>query len=276
MPTAPDRHRPTPPARESAGALLRAWRTRRRLSQLELGLRAGVSTRHLSFVETGRARPSAELLMALAEVLQLPPRECNALLLAAGHAPRYPHTPLEAPAMQAMQESIARMLAAHAPNPGVALDRHWNIVQANAAARRLLATLPPTLAEPPVNLFRIGLHPQGLAVHTTNFTDWGRYLLRTLAALAEQALDEAPQALLAELRRHPNVQALERHPADAAAPQALLVPCELDVGGQRLSLFSTHMRFAAARDVTLADLTVELFYPTDAASAAVLQSLAVG
>lgn len=276
MPAASDRDRRPPQARDAAGALLRAWRTRRRMSQLELGLSANVSTRHLSFVETGRSRPSAELLMALAEVLQLPLRERNALLLAAGHAPRYPHTPLEAPAMRAMQEAIARLLAAHEPNPGIALDRHWNVVQANAAARRLLATLPPALAQPPINLFRIGLHPQGLAAHTTNFSDWGRHLLQTLVALADQTLDEAPQTLLAELRRHPTVQALERKPADTASPHALLVPCELDLHGQRLSLFSTHVSFAAARDVTLAELTVELFYPTDAASAALLQSLAAG
>jgi transcriptional regulator with XRE-family HTH domain len=253
------------------GDLLRAWRAKRRLSQLEVGLTAGVSPRHLSFIETGRARASAELLVALADVLDMPLRERNALLLAAGFAPRYPQTDLAAPSMAAMQRAITRVLDAHDPYPGVALDRHWNIVVANAAAKRVVAIVPQQLLALPHNIFRLGLHPQGIAAHTANFEHWGRYMLRELQRLADGSLDEALMALLEEVRAYPNVQALLSRPPSSAPTNELLVPCVLDIAGRRLSLFTTLATFGSPRDVTLAELTVELFYPADSETEAALR-----
>jgi transcriptional regulator with XRE-family HTH domain len=259
--------------RESSrvGALLRAWRAKRRLSQLEVGLTAGVSARHLSFIETGRARASAELLVALADVLDMPLRERNALLLAAGFAPRYSETQLDAPDMAAMQQAIARVLDAHDPYPGVALDRHWNIVIANAGAQRMTALVPPELLALPHNIFRLGLHPRGIAAHTANFDEWGRHMLRELQRLVDDSVGDALAALQDEVRGYPNVQALLSTPPTAAPSNPLLVPCVLDIAGQRLSLFTTLATFGSPRDVTLAELTVELFYPADAATEAVLR-----
>ncbi len=258
----------------SVGDLLRAWRAKRRLSQLEVGLTAGVSSRHLSFIETGRARASAELLVALADVLDMPLRERNALLLAAGFAPRYGETQLDAPDMAAMRQAITRVLDAHDPYPGVALDRHWNIVIANAAARRLVSIVPQDLRALPHNIFRLGLHPRGIAACTSNFDEWGRYMLRELQRLADAAIDPAVTALLDEVRSYPNVQALLAAPPKAAPTNGLLVPCVLDITGQRLSLFTTLATFGSPRDVTLAELTVELFYPADAATEAALRATA--
>jgi transcriptional regulator with XRE-family HTH domain len=256
------------------GGRLRAWRTRRRLSQMEVALTAGVSPRHLSFIETGRARASADVLVALAEVLQMPLRERNALLLAAGFAPRYPQTPLDAPGLAAMRSAIARVLDAHDPYPGVALDRHWNIVLANAAAQRMLGVLPPLLAQQqPLNIMRIGLHPEGMAAHTANFDEWGAYMLRELQRLAEASFDPALQALLDEVQSWPNVAALQARPAPAPADE-LIVQCVLMHGTQKLSMFTTLATFGSPSDITLAELTVELFYPADASTDAALRAMA--
>jgi transcriptional regulator with XRE-family HTH domain len=256
----------------SAGDLLRAWRTKRRLSQMELALRAGVSPRHLSCVENGRSRASAELLAALAEVLELPLREANALLLAGGHAPRHPQTDLGAPDMAAMREALTRVLDAHDPYPGVALDGRWNVVIANAAARRLIAALPPEVLAPVPNLFRAALHPRGMAAFTRNFDEWGRYLLRELQRLADASLDEALWALRDEVQGYDNVRALRQRSAAEPPSHDLLVPCMLDLHGRRLALFTTLATFGSPRDVTLAELTVELFYPADAATAQALRA----
>jgi transcriptional regulator with XRE-family HTH domain len=255
---------------QEAGAMLRAWRNRRRLSQLALALDAGVSARHLSFVETGRSRPSAELLLSLAERLQLPLRSRNELLLAAGFAPRFSETGLSSPDLASVRGALRRLLDAHDPWPGVALDRQWNVVLANAAALRLASALPPFLREPQINMFRASLHPQGFAAFTANFDEWGRYLFGELRRLAESDADAS--ALLDEVGGYQNVRALREHPsvhADGAA--SLLVPCVLDVGGRRLRLFTTLAVFGSPRDVTLAELTVELFYPADEATASALR-----
>jgi transcriptional regulator with XRE-family HTH domain len=257
-------------AHSTLGELLRAWRAKRRLSQLEVALVAGVSSRHLSFVETGRSKPSPELLLAVAEVLEVPLRERNALLLAAGYAPRYPQTELDAPDMTHVTQAIRRVLDAHEPYPGVALDRHWNIVIANAAALRMTAALPAHVKQPVPNIFRIGLHPQGLAACTSNFDEWGRYMLSELERLAAASLDGAAEALLGEMRGHPNVQALMRK-RPALPNHELLIPCVLDIAGERLSFFTTLATIGTPRDVTLAELTLELFYPADAATEAALR-----
>jgi transcriptional regulator with XRE-family HTH domain len=255
----------------SVGELLRAWRSKRRLSQMEVGLVAGVSARHLSFVETGRAKPSPELLLAVAEVLQVPLRERNALLLAAGYAPRYPQTEWNAPDMAHVTQAIERLLAAHDPYPGVALDRGWNVVAANPAAQRLMALVPPELMRPRPNIFRLGLHPRGLAAHTGNFEEWGRYMVSQLEGLANEALDGALDELLAEVRGYAPVRALLAAPK-LAAPPSLLLPFLLDAHGQRLSFFTTLARLGTPLDVTLSELTVELFYPADAATEAALRA----
>jgi transcriptional regulator with XRE-family HTH domain len=258
------------------GELLRGWRERRRLSQLSLALDAGVSTRHLSCVETGRAKPSAELLLALAEQLGLPLRERNRLLLAAGFAPRFSETQLGAPGLQGVRGALQRLLDAHHPYPGVALDRHWNVVLANAAAKALVAQLPAFLQGPPLNVFRASLHPEGMAAWTLNFADWGRYLIDELQRVAASSTDAATLALAAEVMAWPNVAALAREPREQGAPEdapALLIPCVLELGGVRLSLFTTLATFGSPRDVTLAELTVELFYPADAVTEAALRAM---
>jgi transcriptional regulator with XRE-family HTH domain len=255
----------------SVGDLLRAWRSKRRLSQMEVGLVAGVSARHLSFVETGRAKPSPELLLAVAEVLQVPLRERNALLLAAGYAPRFPQTEWNAPDMAHVTQAIERLLAAHDPYPGVALDRGWNVVAANRAAKHLMAVVSPALLLPAPNIFRIGLHPQGLAAFTSNFDEWGRYMVSQLEGLADASLDGELDGLLAEVRGYAAVQTLRPAPPTRAAP-TLLLPCVLHIGGHHLSLFTTLARLGTPRDVTLSELTVELFYPADAATEAALRS----
>ncbi len=259
----------------SVGDLLRAWRSKRRLSQMELALTAGVSARHLSYVETGRAKPSATLLDALADVLRMPLRERNALLLAGGFAPRYSQTRLDAPTMQAMRASITRLLDAHDPFPGLALDRHWNVVIANRAAQRMIGLVSRELREGVPNVFRLSLHPQGMAAHTANFQAWGRYLLRELQRLVDEGTDRELSALYEEVRAYPNVKALLSQNAAAASPAdtELLIPCILRHGGQLMSLFTTLVSFGSARDVTLAELTVELFYPSDPASDAMLRAL---
>jgi transcriptional regulator with XRE-family HTH domain len=264
--SAPPRSRPP-----DVGSLLRAWRGKRRLSQLALALDAGVSARHLSFVETGRARPSAELLLALAERLNVPLRERNQLLEAAGFAPRYSETGWSSPDLRAVHEGLQRLLDAHDPYPGVALDRQWNVVLANAAAVRMVALLPEHLSRPALNMFRASLHPEGFASITANFDEWGRYLVGELERLAAASLDAGVAALLDEVSGYPNVRALRARPAPPAPP-ALLVPCVLRHRGRELSLFTTLATFGSPRDVTLAELTVELFYPADDDTAAALRA----
>lgn len=160
--------------------MVREWRLRRRRSQLDLALQAGVSDRHLSFVETGRSQPSPELVLLLADRLEVPLRERNDLLVAAGYAPRYSERSLDNASMTRVQTSLRRLLDAHDPYPGMVVDRAWDIVLANRAARALVAGLPADLLEPPLNVFRIGLHPNGLAARTLNFAEWATYLLSEL------------------------------------------------------------------------------------------------
>lgn len=256
------------------GEMLRTWRGRRRISQMSLALDAGVSTRHLSCVETGRARASPELLLSLAEQLALPLRERNRLLLAGGYAPRYAEAALASPGLQAVTVALQRLLDAHHPYPGVALDRHWNVVLANGAAKALVGHLPAFLHGPPLNVFRASLHPEGMAAWTLNFPAWGRYLLDELERVVAAGTDAATQALADEVMAYPNVAALKAQAARPTdEPPSPLIPCVLELNGHRLSLFTTLATLGSPRDVTLAELTVELFYPADAETEAVLRAM---
>src|SRR3954451_12645632 len=191
-----------------AGPLLREWRGRRHRSQMDLALEAGVSPKHLSFVETGRARPSPELLLTLARHLDVPLRERNSLLLAAGYAPRYHETAIDDPASQHVRASLERLLRTHDPYPGVVLNRRWDIVLVNAAASRMVAAVPGHLMSPVANVFRFSLHPHGVAAFTLNFDEWGSYLLTQLRRLVLATGDADLAALESEVRAYPNVAEL--------------------------------------------------------------------
>jgi len=248
------------------GALLRQWRQHRRLSQLDLACEAGISTRHLSFVETGRARPSRALLLHLAERLDLPLRERNRLLIAGGYAPRYSERPLDDPALSAAREAIDQLLAAHEPNPALAIDRHWQLLAANRCVAPLLAGLPEELLRPPINVLRLGLHPQGLAPRIRNLAQWRAHLLARLQRDLEVSADARLGELLAELAGY-------RAPAGPTEPGGVLVPLQLDTPWGVLSLISTTTVFGTAVDVTLAELALETFFPADEQSARILRQL---
>jgi transcriptional regulator with XRE-family HTH domain len=263
-------------AAPTVGELLREWRVRRHRSQLDLALDTGVSARHLSFVETGRSRPSPELVLALAVHLDVPLRERNTLLIAAGYAPRFAETPLDDAAMGRVRSALQRLLDAHDPYPGVVLDRYWNVVAANAAAGVLVALLPGELAGPPLNVFRASLHPDGLAVCTLNFAEWATYLVATLRRLVVRTGDPVLDALLSEVTAYSSVSELVARPGWQPDEVPLLVPCRLLVGDAELSLFTTLTTFGTPRDITLDELAVELFFPADDATERALRSVAVG
>lgn len=256
------------------GDLLRDWRTRRRLSQLDLAIGAGVSTRHLSYVETGRSRPSPELVLSLAEHLDVPLRERNALLLAAGHAPRYRESGLDDVAMAPVRDSIQRMLDAHDPYPALVVDRRWDLVMANAAAFGLVSLLPPVLVSDPLNVYRITLHPDGLARLSPNADEWVVAWLDTLRRQALLTGDDGVQALYDEVSMYPaSISALDASGLPGADPPVVL-PVTLDTPAGRASLFTTLTTFGTALDITLDELTVELFWPADPESAEVLRLMA--
>lgn len=258
------------------GTLLRQWRTRRRLSQLDLALEAELSTRHLSFVETGRAQPSRELLLRLGEVLDLPLRERNRLLLAAGYAPHYPEHRLEEPALALAHAAVRQVLDAHAPNPAVAVDRHWNLVLANATAQALLTGVSPALLAPPVNVLRLTLHPEGLAPAIINLGEWRTHLLARLRRLADDSGDPVLVALREELESYPRLPD-EGETGDWHSPMpdvVTLFRLRSPVG--ELRLFSTITVFGTPGDITLAELALELFYPADGETAGRLAVIAAG
>ncbi len=255
------------------GTMVREWRGRRARSQLDLAYEVGVSPKHLSFVETGRSKPSPELVLALARHLNVPLRERNALLLAAGFAPRYHEAPLDDPSMARVASSLQRLLDTHEPYPGVVLDRRWNVVLANSAAGTLSAVLPPELAGPPLNIFRASLHPDGLAAHTRNFDQWATYLLTQLHRLVHLTADTELAALEDEVTAYPNIIELRGRTTwnDPPEEPALLIPCELELGGTELSLFTTLTTFGTPRDITLDELAIELFFPADDATESILR-----
>lgn len=249
---------------QTAGALLRQWRQRRRLSQLDLACEAEISTRHLSFVETGRAQPSRDMLLHLAEQLDMPLRERNRLLAAAGFAPLYSQHDLADPALAPARQAIEQLLKAH----DLAIDRQWNLLAANAAATAFLAGMPDFLLGPPLNVMRLSLHPEGLAPRIANLALWRAHLLMRLQRDAEISGDETLFDLLDELRGYPA-------PAEVPAPpsDAVLVPLQLHSEHGVLSLISTITVFGTPNDVTLAELALETFFPADAFTAEYLRNL---
>jgi transcriptional regulator with XRE-family HTH domain len=257
---------------------------------MDLALEAGVSPRHLSFIETGRSRPSPETLLALAQCLDVPLRERNHLLLAAGFAPRYSErsiAEIQASAradgadaeLAAVRQALEQILAAHDPMPGLVLDRQWNVVLANRSAGMLTQLLPPALREPPINVFRASLHPEGLARFTENLTEWADYLVATLRRAVQRAGDPALAALMDEVLTYPSAQAAHAKAseasggmrADRATAPVLLVPCVLALPIGRVRLFTTLTTFGTPRDITLDELCIELFYPADAESGEVMR-----
>ena len=246
------------------GPLLKTWRTKRRLSQLDLALEAGVSTRHLSFLETGRSRPSEQMVMHLAEQLDVPLRERNRLLLAAGFAPAFEERPIDAPEMAPVRDALDRVLTGHEPYPAVVVDRWWNLAAANRSIAMFTADVPAELMEPPVNVLRVSLHPEGMAPRIANLAEWRGHLHDRLRREVAATGDERLAALLAEVEGYPQ-------PAASAPPRppqgAIAVPLVLRHDGQELSFFSTVATFGTAVDVTVAELSIEAFFPADAVTA---------
>jgi transcriptional regulator with XRE-family HTH domain len=256
-------------SRPAVGELLRDWRLRRHLSQLDVSVDVGVSTRHLSFVETGRAKPSPELVLTLADYLEVPLRERNGLLVAAGYAPRFREGSLDEPEMEGVRSAIQRMLDAHLPLPGVVVDRQWNLVLANDAAAALVGFLPEQLLAPPLNVYRVSLHPDGLAARTTNFAAWAIPLVRQLRRSVVLTGDAALERLHSEITQYPNVAEVLSAAGDAAFDDepALVVPLVLDLPFGRVSLYTTLTTFGTPLDITLSELCIELFFPADAETA---------
>ncbi|MBR0645227.1 helix-turn-helix domain-containing protein [Roseomonas hellenica] len=253
----------------SAGTMLREWRQRRRLSQLDLAGEAEISARHLSFVETGRAAASRQVLHRLAEGLAMPLRERNALFLAAGFAPAFAEHSLEAPELAAARRAIDLVLEAHAPFPALVVDRHWNLITANAAVPPLMAGAAPALLAPPINVLRLSLHPDGLASRIENLGEWRAHLLERLQRQIAQTGDAALLALREELVRYP----FRSSPRPPEALAGIAVPMLLRVPGlvRPLSLISTTTVFGTPLDITLAELALETFFPADAETRAWLE-----
>jgi transcriptional regulator with XRE-family HTH domain len=253
------------------GDLLRDWRQRRRMSQLDLAVEADVSARHLSFVETGRSQPSRNLVIDLAEHLDVPLRERNALLLAAGYAPVYRETPLDTAEMSPVREALDRLLGGHEPFPAIVVDRRWNLVSANRPAMAVMSDgVAPWLLAPPVNTLRITLHPRGMAPHIVNFAEYSAHLLEQVHRQALLAGDPVLFELEQEFKSYPGVREPSGHPNPTSS---LFVPFILRVAdGVDLTFFSTLTTFGTALDITVAELTIEALFPGDAPTAAAVRA----
>jgi transcriptional regulator with XRE-family HTH domain len=247
----------TAAATPGVGPLLRDWRQRRRLSQLDLALEAGVSARHLSFVETGRARPSADMVLQLAEQLDVPLRNRNQLLLAAGHAPVFEQHDLEDPEMAPVRRAIDLILDGHDPYPAVVIDRAWEMLGANRAVALLIAGVAPELMEPPVNVLRLSLHPDGVAPRIANLGEWRGHLLDRLERQIALTGDPALAALMDEVSAYPG-------PGHSGGTEPeIAVPLRLRTELGELSFISTVATFGTAVEVTASELSIESFFPAD-------------
>ncbi|MFN2560477.1 MAG: helix-turn-helix domain-containing protein [Jatrophihabitans sp.] len=254
------------PARP-VGQLLRDWREPRRLSQLELSIQAEISTRHLSFVETGRSRPTPEMILKLTEHLDVPLRERNQLLLAGGYAPAYPQHGLDAPELASVREALRLVLTGHEPRPALVINRWWELLDANAAVAVLTAGCAPELLAPPVNVLRLSLHPDGMAPRIRNLAQWRGHLLEQVRRRAEQTGDERLVQLHDELAGYPGGR--------EAAPRSanVVLPLRLEHETGELSFFSIAATVETAADVTVEELVIESFYPADAGTAQRLRAL---
>src|SRR5438132_2940316 len=252
------------------GEHLREWRQRRHLSQLDLAGDAEISARHLSFVETGRSAPSREKVLKLAERLDVPLRERNVLLVAAGFAPAFPQRSLDDPALTPVQRAIDLVLKAHEPNPALAVDRHWNLVSANRMVLPLLEGIAPRLLGQPFNVLRLSFHPEGLASRTVNLGEWCAHLLERLHRQCEATADPELIKLYQELRTYPI-------PARAVplAADNVAIPFKMRLGDDVLSFISTTMIFGTPVDITLSEIAVETFFPADEFTAERLRAMAV-
>jgi transcriptional regulator with XRE-family HTH domain len=249
------------------GEMLREWRQRRRLSQLDFAGDAEISTKHLSFVETGRALPSREMLMRLVELLEVPLRERNAIFLAAGFAPIFAERPLDDPAMTAAREAVQLILKGHEPYPALAIDRHWNMVAANAVVAPLLGGADPELLRHPINVLRLSLHPRGIAPMIVNLPQWRGHLLARLRRQVDVNGDPESTALIEELSSYPATA----EKVDALAAQ-IAIPLQLRSPLGILNFISTTTVFGTPTDITLSELAVEAFFPADGATAAALRN----
>jgi transcriptional regulator with XRE-family HTH domain len=283
------------------GEQLRSWRERRHVSQLDLSLQAGISARHLSFVETGRSKPSSGLILRLSEELDVPLRERNVLLLAGGFAPAYPEHGLDAPPLSAVTEAMRQVINAHMPNPALAVDGHWELIDANDAVSLLTEGTAAELMEPPVNVLRVSLHPDGMAPRILNLGQWRRHVLFRLRRQADRSGDPFLHELYEELNGYPGaggadetgggtgsggargviraggvrgVDGAGRGEGNGAGEAAdVVLPMRLRVGEAELSFLSTTTVFGSPLDVTVAELAIESFYPADAATAAAMLAL---
>ncbi|MFF7284990.1 helix-turn-helix domain-containing protein [Streptomyces griseorubiginosus] len=264
----------TTPSDQGVGPLLRAWREQRRVSQLELALRADSSARHISFVETGRSRPSEAMVLRLAEHLEVPVRERNALLLAAGYAPRFPETPLDDPALDAVREGIERLIQGYEPYPALVFDASYHVVAANRGIMMLLDGVPESLLRPPLNTMRLTLHPEGLAPRILNLRQWRGHLLEQMRRQIALRRSEQLRELYEEVAAYPVPDPQE----DTGAEQDELVPyfalpMRIEHEGRTLSFISSTATFNTPMDVTVAELAIETFLPADPATVKYLHAL---
>ncbi|WP_436529292.1 helix-turn-helix domain-containing protein [Actinoplanes sp. HUAS TT8] len=254
---------------ETVNRALRTWRTRRRVSQLELAARAGTTQRHVSFIESGRSTPGRSMIIRLAESLSVPIRERNELLLAAGFAPAYPESAPDSPTLAPARQALERILHGHMPYPAVIVDRHGDLLTANPAFRVITQGAAPHLLTPPINLPRLLLHPDGVAPRIINLPEWSRHILE--AVRAESARNPTPRLL----RLADELATLVPPPAPPAPSYlGLAVPLELRTAHRTLRLITTLTHFGTATDVTLAELRLEAFLPADDVTAATLFALA--
>ncbi|MEU2720241.1 helix-turn-helix domain-containing protein [Streptomyces smyrnaeus] len=262
-----------PEGTPTIGVLLRDWRERAGLSQLELALRADSSARHISFIETGRTAPSRDMVLKLATTLDVPIRERNTLLLSAGFAPAFAATPLDDPALDQVRGALERMVAAYEPYPALVLDGCYTVVAANQGIAALLEGVAPRLLEPPLNAMRITLHPEGLAPRIRNLAAWRGHLLDQMSRQLALHRSRALRALHDEVAAYPMPEPVSDgdapHPADPVESRFAL-PMVIEHGGQILSFLSTIATFNTPLDVTVSELAVETFLPADPATAKAL------
>ncbi|GAA5012513.1 helix-turn-helix transcriptional regulator [Streptomyces siamensis] len=259
-------------AEQGVGPLLRGWREQRRVSQLELALRAGSSARHISFIETGRSRPSEEMVLRLAEHLDIPVRDRNALLLAAGYAPHYPETPLDDPSMDALREGVERLIQGYEPYPALVVDATYNVLAANRGIAMLLDGVPEHLLEPPLNAMRLTLHPEGLAPRIRNLRAWRDHLLAQTDRQIALRRSEPLRALYEEVAAYPVPEPEEDDEPIGPVPYFAL-PMQIEHEGRTLSFISSISTFNTPMDVTVAELAIETFLPADPATVKYLRSM---